>query len=577
MEEAVGLANEALGHLYAEGEDVLEDSSRAITYLVRAAEMGRPGASLKLAHMYALGEGIPHDTDKSIYYLNSAGEQMGDNYVRGLDVITLSTSPQEGGDRFLALEADLREIARREVPQQMSRIAIALVDQAMSKEQLDEAIEWLLIAAEMGGGEAKNELGVLHYRGHGVEQNFAKAAEYFRQAVFAPYVVDPAYINYATVLEKGQGVAQDQDLANWVLRLGAYKYRSYLAVRALQDSDFRGVFEHARAVALVKEAQAARHRDALSMIANRRFREEKLQDDSAWDDLQALVRDEHPPTMVDFARIILRRNTWAALGMLERANQLGDPTAATFLGILTTGDGSDRERFAEGVRHLDVAVDRGDPDAHYWFAHEVFTYPGQEHLRNEALGHLETAANFHYPAAMTYLATLHLEGNHGIAQDTARARDLLHRAAEQEFPHAHYHLAKMILNEAGERVLNEKEKAAVIEHYRFAAIRGHINATLALGEWACNGIHQAREHWRACFWLDKIAAPSGRPEFVQAWYLIARMSELDGDYESAHSLYEQSAKEGHAASQAGLGRLSADGHGTRRSSRTAKKMFKKAW
>lgn len=74
-----------------------------------------------------------------------------------------------------------------------------------------KAAEWYRKAAEQGAAEAQYHLGVLYYEGDGVEQNYTKTAEWYRKA--ADQGDDEAQNNLGVMYECGEGVKQSYQRA----------------------------------------------------------------------------------------------------------------------------------------------------------------------------------------------------------------------------------------------------------------------------------------------------------------------------------------------------------------------------
>ncbi len=78
--------------------------------------------------------------------------------------------------------------------------------------------EWTPVA-EQGDGLAQNNLGILYDEGHGVAQDFARAAAWYRKAAEQGH--DDAQNNLARLYENGLGVEQDLVRAHMWYNLAA--------------------------------------------------------------------------------------------------------------------------------------------------------------------------------------------------------------------------------------------------------------------------------------------------------------------------------------------------------------------
>lgn len=85
----------------------------------------------------------------------------------------------------------------------------------------DEAMTCFLDAAEKGSANAFNAIALFHYEGRGHEQNFQKAAQWFRYAADMGYA--SAQRNLGDCYLKGEGVPQDNRQALYWYKLSAEK------------------------------------------------------------------------------------------------------------------------------------------------------------------------------------------------------------------------------------------------------------------------------------------------------------------------------------------------------------------
>ena len=95
--------------MYAEGHEVSQDFTQAVTWYRRAADQGDvgfAGAQLSLGHMYADGQGVPRDFTQAIAWYRQAADQsdaeaqfmLGSMYAAG---IVLDQDAVEAAQGFL--------------------------------------------------------------------------------------------------------------------------------------------------------------------------------------------------------------------------------------------------------------------------------------------------------------------------------------------------------------------------------------------------------------------------------------------------------------------------------------------
>ena len=80
--------------MYARGQGVPQDDTKAVKWFRKAAEQGHAGAQFNLGKSYALGQGAPQDDTKAVRWYRQAAEQghvsgqnsLGIMYAKGLGV-----------------------------------------------------------------------------------------------------------------------------------------------------------------------------------------------------------------------------------------------------------------------------------------------------------------------------------------------------------------------------------------------------------------------------------------------------------------------------------------------------------
>jgi len=173
----------------------------------------------------------------------------------------------------------IREGAEAGVPEAQAVYGQMLLDGAGVPRDPVAAFSWFLRAARAGHLMGLNMLGRCYDLGWGVAVDKVRAAECFRVA--AERGLDWAMYNYATALTLGEGVAEDKAAAlGWFEKaaaLGNAKAVNYIGsfhedgwvvaqdmaiaadcyARAAEGGDFRGMFNHARMLALAGETDAA--------------------------------------------------------------------------------------------------------------------------------------------------------------------------------------------------------------------------------------------------------------------------------------------------------------------------------
>ena len=158
-----------MGMMYARGDGVRQDSSKAAEWYEKAANQGNSGAQTFLGLMYSEGDGVRQDSAKAAEWYEKAANQ---------------------GDAF----------AQTYLGKMYSKGDGVRQDSA-------KAAEWYEKAANQGNSLAQLNLGVLYHQGEGVRQDYAKAAKWYEKAadqddIEAQFLLAMAYLG-------GKGVRQD--------------------------------------------------------------------------------------------------------------------------------------------------------------------------------------------------------------------------------------------------------------------------------------------------------------------------------------------------------------------------------
>ncbi|MFY9853889.1 MAG: tetratricopeptide repeat protein [Terracidiphilus sp.] len=158
-----------LGLIYAEGQGVPQDDTKATFWVRKAAEQGDANAQYRLAGLYYNGQGVPQDDTQAVFWYRKGVEQD-------------DTEAQDAlGDMYDSGRGVSRDYA--------------------------EAALWYRKAAEQGDADAQESLGNLYYKGQGVPQDDAQAATWFRKA--AERGATGAQYHLGGLYYWGRGVPQD--------------------------------------------------------------------------------------------------------------------------------------------------------------------------------------------------------------------------------------------------------------------------------------------------------------------------------------------------------------------------------
>ena len=234
-------AQTSLGVLYAKGEGVQKDSSKAVYWFQKAAEQGHPKAQNSLGVLYAKGTGVQKDLSKAVYWFQKAAEQghsqaqfhLGQSYEKGHGVEknidkafywTLKAAEQGHSsaqlavgfyyDKGLGVKQDLskavywyQKSAEQGNPTSQYCLGILYANGLCVQKDLSKAVYWFQKAAEQGDSQAQFHLGQSYEEGLGVEKDIDKAFYWSQKAAEQGH--STAQLAVGFYYDKGLGVKQD--------------------------------------------------------------------------------------------------------------------------------------------------------------------------------------------------------------------------------------------------------------------------------------------------------------------------------------------------------------------------------
>jgi tetratricopeptide (TPR) repeat protein len=139
-----GIAANALGNLYSDGEGVRKDMAQAAQWYKKAADAGEPAAMDALAWLYQNGSGVTKDCPEAIHLYDTASKLGLSEAINNMGLLYY------GGT---CVQRDYA-VARR----------------------------WFEKAIALGDGDAMNNMGNLYNGGHGVPRSTTLAREWFEKA-----------------------------------------------------------------------------------------------------------------------------------------------------------------------------------------------------------------------------------------------------------------------------------------------------------------------------------------------------------------------------------------------------------
>lgn len=182
------IAMTSLGNSLIAGKDGERDIALGLEWLNSAAELGDHDAMLSLGNLYEMGQYVPQDLEVAFQW-----------YIDAFNVGTFTWQASYNIGRMYEFGLG--------------------IDQ-----NVELAVEWY---EKSQSSKSIMRLGLLYLQGKGVEQDFAKAAEYFGHRSLRSNA--EASYNLGVLYSKGLGVAQDHEKAIVLFRSAARNGNKYAA------------------------------------------------------------------------------------------------------------------------------------------------------------------------------------------------------------------------------------------------------------------------------------------------------------------------------------------------------------
>ncbi len=437
-----------------------------------------------------------------------------------------------------ALEVCTREAQAGDTNAQYT-LANLYIDGTLAKDDWQQAIPWLLLAADQGHFEAQMQVAHALQTGRGIAKNAEQAFFWIKRAADGNH--PEAQVALGQCYLQGLGVAKNESLAIQCFtdcaRQGNTEAMYQLAQKYLQPTATQNLDE---AQSLLNMAAEKGH--ALAMFTLARLYHEGTvipKDDSKalyW--YSEAISKDHPQAEYELAMLLLK-GTWQMNEnpinlLLKSAEQDYVPAQLSLAKLYQQGQKvpkNERAAFDWYVR----AAKAGEPEAFYYIG-LCFVYGQLNQPKNRDLGveYLKQAAEAGYIPAQYTLASLYLEGQ-SVLDDRQQAMDYLIQAANNGWVDAQLKLAQTLMQFS----LPQYDKAAF--------------------------------HW---------ALRAAKQQHAEALFMLANCY-YDGigtevDYSQAFKIYQRLAARDHFSAQYKLGQMLLEGQGTEKDSDAAKKWLTQA-
>lgn len=233
-----------LGLLYQYGRGVERDSVKALRLYVSSinggnkqllqqrealAEKGKDNFNSILAGIcYQEGKGVAQNTNRAIQLFSLAAKNNSADAYRELGFIYQRAKKEDVAQRMFANAAKLGDI-----PSAYQYAKTVIKSKSATPAQSQEAVSYLIKAAEAGNLQAQCDLGMLYYQGNIVTKDMPNAVKWFKTAATGGWPM--AQWNLALCLIDGNGTERNYDEA--IYWLGEATAKGYMKMFTSQCND----------------------------------------------------------------------------------------------------------------------------------------------------------------------------------------------------------------------------------------------------------------------------------------------------------------------------------------------------
>lgn len=514
-------AHIALGLAHEQGGGLERDYAQAAKHYRLAIDAnGYPRAKAYLAWLYQEGRGVEHDVSKSreLYEEAAAEGQLFALTELGYVLVTGEGGQERDVHRGRRL---LEQAAERDYPAAILTLAnMYETGDGVAKDQV-EALRLYRIGAGIGDTDALIALGDIHFGGEQVEQDFDKAFELYSRALDQGN--DEALLSLGYLFATAEWPRHDFGKAMELFRkadeTGVENAPTFLGI-AYFHGDWVGKDDRLARAYFKRAVEDGYHLSAqyLGFMAEEGLGGPKEKDAAVRYYGLAAEGDEY--FAVQRLMAAYREDGWVGpdesklLHWTVRAGELGDAAAAYEAAerLYLDPKQQDLEKAAELYR---VASDDGNLDAAVKWARMQILGEVDEADIFAGIGLLEALAEATPLSALGPLSQLINEAERGpgtpkhkaerelflglayangiiFPKDTGKAEEHLRRSlqlAPGDFPVARVALAVLLLGAAPD---DPDSNSEIMDHLKFAANRGHMNAQLMLAEVFATGVLQQK-------------------------------------------------------------------------------------
>ena len=353
-------------------------------------------------------------------------------------------------------------------------VADSLPDGSPEQDEIrNHAKDNILELANEGDACAQNNLGAMYYYGHGVEQSYEKAAEWYLKA--ADQGLADAQCNLGLMYEYGTGVersyekavewyqkAADQGLASAQCNLGnMYEYGCvYGYGRDVERSDLIAAMWYGEAA---EQGYARAQYNLGWMYRNGRGVRRSDKEAAKWYHKAAEQGYDRAQCalglMYEYARVYddVEQSYEKAAKWYHKAAEQGDELAQYHLGLMYEYGRSVEQSYEKAVEWYLKAAEQGYADAQCSLGNMYYFGTGVEKSYEKAVEWYLKAAEQGFADAQNHLGLMYKNGT-GVEQSDEKAVEWYLKAAEQGLAMAQYNLEEMYALGDGVEQSNEKAR-----------------------------------------------------------------------------------------------------------------------
>ena len=496
-----------------------------IDNLQRLADQGDAKAQTQLGCIYLDGKGVNKDYGKAFDLFTKAANAGNSDAQYWLGIMYVEGwVPERGLGKFLTGGLD------------------GLSQSTYMKDDR-KAIQWFVKSAEQNNPNAQYVLGLLHYKGAGVEKNYDKAFEFFKLSA-----------NQGN--QKAKEYLENEDLLKTVADIGNEEAQLILANKYYEKKDYQTAGYWYTRLAENKNP------DAMCQLGN--------------------MYESGLGVNVDHNR---------AFSLYSEAAELGNTSAKANLGAMYyTGVGIGKD-YNKAFYWTKEAAEQGNGFSEYLLGLMYVNGEGTAKDENEGLYWLNRSVEHGFDKAKEKIADINLEksaqsGNkedqyklikkYYDAGNYEKAIELMKSTAQKGNSKAQYMLALMYFRGDKTSGLEQNYTNAFYWLKKLAIEQNNDEAQYLLGVMYLRGMGVEKNYTNAVNWFTK-SAKQGNDK---AQYMLAYRYEtgkgVQKDLSKAAYWYKESANQGNDEAQYMLGSMYANGRGVQKDNDKAMELYKKS-